>query len=190
MLAAAAQASKVPGAVVEPAFPDGVDLSWAPPSPEQWGKGQRVYACTLSSVNPVQFRYAGVFTRGFPTGERTCISNTPLVFVDCARKHDRERIAVIQVRAAVAAGKFPGAAAVRVGGNGRFVQVPTATLAALDRACTTFLRSVSTTDRLTGVAEIDAERWPTPDGSYPVDCEADSPPTKDSVVTEGSVFNR
>lgn len=191
-LASAAKRSKVPGVVLEPAFPDGIDLGWAPPSPEQWDKGQRVYACTLSSTTttPFSFRYAAVFGKGFPTGERTCISNAPLVFVDCARKHDRERIAVFQVRAAVLAKKFPGADAIRVGANGRFVQVPTETLRALDRACTAFLRAVSTTDRLTGVVEIDAERWPMPDGSYPVDCEADAPPHQDSVVTEGSVFNR
>ncbi|MCX6396625.1 MAG: hypothetical protein NTV23_09075 [Propionibacteriales bacterium] len=189
-LAAAAQRSGIPGAVVEPAFPEGVELGWAPPSPAQWDSGQRVYACTLASQQPVQFRYAGVFTRGFPTGARTCISNSPLLFVDCARKHDRERIAVIDVRAAVAARKFPGRSAIKVGSRGRFVQVPTATLAALDRTCTEFLASISTTDRLTGVAEIDAERWPEPDGTYPVDCEADAPPTKESVTTEGSVFNR
>lgn len=189
-LAAAAQQSKVPGAIVEPAFPLGVELGWAPPSPEQWGNGQRVYACTLTSATPVQFRYAGVFTKGYPTGLRICISNSPLMFVDCARKHDRERIAVIQVGAAVAAKKFPGANAIRVGGNGRFVQVPTATLAALDRACTAYLRSVSTTTKLTGVAEIDPERWPTPSGDYQVDCEADTAPTKDSIVTEGSVFDK
>lgn len=189
-LAAAAQQSTVPGAVVEPAFPAEVDLGWAPPSPEQWDNGQRVYACTLSSPTPVQFRYAEVFTRGFATGLRICISNTPLIFVDCARKHDRERIALIQVRAAVAAKKFPGADAIRLGSNGRFVQVPTARLRALDRACTSYLRSMSSTTKLTGVAEIDVERWPTPAGEYQVDCEADAAPHQESIATEGSVFDR
>lgn len=189
-LAEVARLSKVPGAVVEPAFPEGVELGWAPPSPEQWDKGQRTYACTLTSATPVRYRYAAVFTKAFPTGERTCITNSPLLYVDCARKHNRERILVIDVRAAVAAGTFPGTRAIRVGSRGKFVQVPASTLATLDRACTAYLRAISTTDRLTGVAEIDAERWPAKDGSYPVDCEADVEPTKSSITTEGSVFDK
>ena len=189
-LAETAERSGVPGAVAEPAFPEGTELGWAPPSPEQWAKGQRVYACTLSSATPVTFRYAAVFTRGFPTGLRTCITNSPLQFVDCARKHHRERIAVINVRTAVAAKKFPGRSAVTDGPNGRFVDLTRATLARLDRACTAFLGAVSTTTKLTGVANLDVERWPTPEGDYPIDCQADTAPTKDSVVTEGSVFNR
>lgn len=189
-LAGVAQQSKVAGALAEPAFPSGVDLGWAPPSPEQWNNGQRVYACTLTSPVAVRFRYASVFTKGFPTGMRTCISNAPLAFVDCARKHERERIAVINVQAAVAAKKFPGVNAIKVGSHGKFVQVPAALLASLDRACTAYLRAMSTSEKHTGVAEIDAERWPTPAGDYPVDCEADAPPTKDSITTEGSIFNR
>lgn len=189
-LAGLAQRSKVPGALAEPAFPIGVDLGWAPPSPEQWNNGQRVYACTLSSVVPIRFRYDAVFTKDFPSELRTCISNSPLAFVDCARKHERERIAVIDVRAAVLARRFPGANAIKIGSHGKFVQVPTALLASLDRACTAYLNAISTSTKHVGVAEIDAERWPTPAGDYPVDCEADSPPAKQSVTTEGSVFNR
>lgn len=189
-LAETAERSGVPGAVAEPAFPAGAELGWAPPSPEQWAKGQRVYACTLSSAEPVDFRYAAVFTQGFPTDRRTCISNSPLQFVDCARKHNRESIAVINVRTAVAAKKFPGRSAITAGPNGRFVDLSRPTLARLDRACTAFLGAVSTTTKLTGVANIDPELWPTPEGDYPITCQADTAPTKDSVVTEGSVFDK
>lgn len=189
-LAKVATLSKVPGAVVKPALPEGIRLGWAPPSPEQWNSGQRVYACTLSSAKPMDFGYAALFTKELPTSLRTCISNTPLSFVDCARKHHRERVAVFDVRTAVAAKKFPGRSAIKVGSQGPFVQLSAPVLAALDRACTAYLRSVSTTPKLTGVVEIDAAAWPTPEGAYPIDCEADAPPTTDSIVTTGSVFNR
>lgn len=189
-LQAVAKEAKVAGAVVEPVFPDGVELGWAPPSPDQWGKGQRSYACTLASETPIQFRYATVFDKSLPVSLRTCITNKPLAFVDCARKHDRERIAVIDVQAAVRAKKFPGPGAIKVGSQGRFVEVAPPALAALDRACTLYLKAISTTTRFTGVAQIDATRWPAPDGSYPVDCEADTPPARDSLSSEGSVFNK
>lgn len=186
----AADQTGIAGSIVEPAFPDGVLLGWAPPSPDQWNRGQRVYACTLMSASAVRYRYAAVFTRAFPTGDRTCIDNASRIFVDCARKHDRERIAVIDVRAAVAAGRFPGTTAIRTGSAGRYVDVPANLYAALDRGCTSYLRAVSTTRRLTGIAEIDADTWPSADGSYPVYCEADTPTTTRSIVTEGSVYNR
>lgn len=189
-LQAVAREAKVAGALVEPVFPDGVELGWAPPSPDQWSKGQRSYACTVASATPIQFRYSAIFDKALPVSERTCITNRPLAFVDCARKHDRERIAVIDVRAAVEAKKFPGPRAIKVGSQGRFVEVSPPVLAALDRACTLYLKAISTTTRFTGVAQIDASRWPAPDGSYPVDCEADTPPAKDSISTEGSVFNK
>lgn len=189
-LQAAAKLTKLAGAVAEPAFPDGVDLTWAPPSPDQWARGQRVYACILTSDTPVRFRYGAVFTTSFPTSLRTCIDSKALVYVDCARKHDRERIAVIDVRAAVAAGAFPGRKAIKPSPDGSYVDVPPATLALLDKACTSYLKSVSTTKKLTGIAEIDPDRWPAPDGSYPVDCEASVAPTKKPVITTGSVYNK
>jgi hypothetical protein len=186
----AAASTGLPGALMSPAFPDGVELGWAPPSEGQWLQGQRAYACTLTQDLAGPLQYASVFTRAFPTEDRTCIDNSSLTYVDCARKHERERIAVIDVQVAVAAGKFPGARAVRTGSSGRYVDVSPAQYAALDRACTVFLHAVSTTTRLTGVAEVDPDVWPAPDGSYPVDCEADTSTTKRPISTEGSVFDR
>ena len=185
-----ARSSGFAGAVLEPAVPATVTLGWAAPSPEQWAHGQRVFACTMSQAKPGVLRYPSLFTRGFPTVSRTCIDSRSLIYVDCARKHDRERIALLDLRAAVAAGSIPGARAVRPGSDGRYVDLPPATFAALDRGCATYLRHVSTMTRLTGVAEIDPAQWPTPDGSYLVACEADTPPTKKSLVTQGSVYNR
>lgn len=186
----AAAQTGLPDALMTPAFPDDVELGWAPVSEDQWNAGQRAYACTMTQKQAGTLLYASVFTKSYPTGDRICIDNSSLAYVDCARKHDRERIAVIDVRVAVANGRFPGKNAIRSGPRGKYVNVSPALYAALDRACTTYLHSVSTTTRLTGVAEIDAEVWPADDGSYPVYCEADAPATKDSIVTQGSVFNR
>jgi len=177
-------------ALMTPAFPDSMTLGWAPPSEDQWNSGQRAYACTLTQKPAGDVLYASVFTKAFPTEDRTCIDNSSLSYVDCARKHDRERIAWIDLRVPVAAGRFPGRGAVRSGPRGKYVNVTPSRYAALDRACTAYLHSVSTTTKLTGVAEIDPDQWPTPDGRYLVACEADAPPTKKSVVTQGSVFNR
>ena len=110
--------------------------------------------------------YASVFTHGFPTQDRTCIDSAALIYVDCARQHDRERIAWVDVTAAVRTGAFPN----------RVVGLPAATLAGLDRACTTYLRAVSTTTALTGVAEPDVDDWPTRTGRYRIACEADVAP--------------
>jgi hypothetical protein len=189
-LVRAAGLTRLAGAVVEPAFPEGVALGWAPPSPEQWSRGQRSYACLLTSVHAAKFRYSTVFTRSFPTRLRTCIDSSALKYVDCSKKHDRERIAIIDVRYPVAAGTFPGSTAIKVGRDGRYVDLPVATLALLDKACTSYLNSVSTTKKLTGVAEVDADQWPSADGSYPIACEADVAPAKKSVVTTGSVYNQ
>ncbi|WP_183407624.1 septum formation family protein [Nocardioides marmoriginsengisoli] len=180
----------LPGAVMSPVFGDGVTLGWAPPSPEQWEAGQRVYACTMTQKPAGTLRYASVFRKSFPTSRRTCIDNKALVYVDCARKHNREQISTIDVSAAVAAKKFPGRKAIKPGPDGEYVDVSPALYAALDRACTAYLRAVSTTKKLTGIAEIDPDKWPAPDGTYPVACEADTATTKNPITTQGSVFDR
>jgi hypothetical protein len=189
-LAKAAAASGLPGAVMAPVLPEGATLGWAPAPPDLWTKGTRVFACTLTWAHPEQVRYASVFTKGFPTGKRTCIDSRALAFVDCARRHDRERIAVIEARVAVAAGAFPGPKAIRTGPDGRYLDVSDAGYRPLDVACTAYLRAVSTTKKLTGVANVDADEWPAPGGSYPIYCEADAPPDKKSVITEGSVYDK
>jgi hypothetical protein len=189
-LAKAAALTKLRGAVMQPVLPLGASLGWAPASPDQWAKGQWVFACTLTWPKPAASRYASVFTKKFPTGKRTCIDSAVLVFVDCARRHDRERISVIEARDSVAAREFPGAAAIRRGPNGRYVDVSEIRYKVLDAACTAYLRTVSTTKKLTGVANIDADEWPAPGGSYPIYCEADTSTDKPSLVTEGSVYNR
>lgn len=205
VLARTAAQTKLPGALAEPALPEGVEIGWAPPSPEQWARGQRVYACTLSSDRALKIRFAQVFRKTFPTRLRTCIESRALQYVDCSRKHDRERILVLDLTAAVAAGKLPGAEAVREGAQGEVVDIAATTLKVLDKACTNFLRSVSRTKKLNGVAALDADRWPAteermvgetdpkrfpPRTYYLVDCEADVLPPKKPVVTRGSVFNR
>ncbi|MGY2876217.1 hypothetical protein ACVW00_003407 [Marmoricola sp. URHA0025 HA25] len=180
----------VPNAVMSPQLPDGATLGWAPAAPDQWVEGQRVFACTLTWAQPDSVRYASVFTAAMPTGRRTCIDNKALVFVDCARRHERERIAVIDVREAVAAGSFPGPGAIRNGPTGRYLSVADARWTRLDAACTAYLRAVSTKKKLTGVANVDVDEWPAEDGSYPVHCDADTPPDQDPLVTEGSVYDR
>lgn len=180
----------VDGAVMAPVLPPGGSLGWAPAAPELWAKGQRVFACTLRWADPGALRYSAVFTKATPTDERTCIDSKALVYVDCARRHDRERIALIDVRQAVAAGSFPGAKAVRDGPTGRYVDLPDARWDKLDAACTAYLRAISSTKRLTGVANIDTDDWPLPDGTYPVYCDADTGPDHDPLVTEGSVYDR
>lgn len=189
-LAAAAKASGVLGAVMEPALPAKAQLGWAPASPAQWAKGQHVFACTLTWAEPERLRYASVFTRDFPTGLRTCIDGRALVYVDCARRHDRERIAVIDAREAVEARAFPGRGAIRSGPDGRFLAVSQAQYAVLDAACTSYLRTISSTKKLAGVANIDVAEWPTPTGSYPIHCEADRPTSRKSLVTKGSVYDK
>lgn len=189
-LAQAVAKSGLPNAVMTPALPAEASVGWAPASPDQWSAGQRVFACTLTWAEPGAERYAEVFTRAFPTAKRTCIDNRRLVFVDCARDHERERIAVIEAGEAVAAGALPGANAVRSTPNGRVVDIGGAHYARLDAACTSYLRAISTTKKLTGVANVDADEWPAPGGSYPVYCDADMPPEKNPVVTRGSVYDR
>lgn len=189
-LAQAVAKSGIAAAVMAPVLPAGATLGWAPASPEQWRKGERVFGCTFTWSEPQPTRYATVFTKEFPTGKRTCIDSRTLVFVDCARKHDRERIAVIEAREAVAAGTFPGRKAVRTAPTGRYVAIGDARYRRLDAACTAYLRSVSTTKKLTGVANIDVDEWPTPTGSYPIYCEADTSPDEDSLITQGSVYDR
>lgn len=189
-LARAAARTGLPDAVMEPVLPDGATLGWAPAPPEQWREGRREFACTLTWKQPQRTRYAAVFTRAFPTGLRTCIDSEALLFVDCARGHDRERIAVIEAREAVEAGSFPGPKAVRRGPQGRYLDVGDATWAKLDAACTAYLRAVSTTRKLTGVANVDVDEWPTPDGSFPIYCDADRDPDRKPLVTRGSVYDR
>ncbi|MBO9521792.1 MAG: hypothetical protein J7518_09665 [Nocardioidaceae bacterium] len=189
-LAAAAVQSRLPGAVVRPALPIGMKVSWAPPSPEQFQRGQRVFACTFVQQRASTIRYADVFGRRFPTSQRTCIDSRALVYVDCARKHDRERIAVIDAKVAVLARRFPGPRGIKRGPDGRYLDVRPARYAVLDRACTSYLRAISTTKRLTGIAEIDVDAWPAPDGSYPIACEADTRPEQKPLRTKGSVYNR
>ncbi|HET6152394.1 MAG TPA: septum formation family protein [Marmoricola sp.] len=179
-----ANATGINNTVVTPAFPDGMTLGWAPPSPEQWAAGQRVYACTLTQASPSALLYNTVFSGSFPTEDRTCIDNRALEYVDCARTHNRERIGLIDVQAAVATGQFPGA--VRNGS----VPVTAVLYQVLDRACTTYLKQVSDTTKLTGVAEIDPGQWPTRTGAYPVECEADTAPAKQTITTQGSVFDK
>ncbi|MCZ4498658.1 MAG: hypothetical protein JWQ74_1211 [Marmoricola sp.] len=186
----AAAASGLSGAVMEPAFPEGVKLGWAPPSPDQWGRGQRVFACTVTQTSPGTLTYAKVFSKAFPTQSRTCIDTRSLVYVDCARKHQRERISVLDLTATVAAGKLPGSSGIETGSDGRFLDLSPSQFAALDRSCTAYLRKVSTTSRLSGVAEADVDQWPTAEGRYLVACEADRPTTKDPITTQGSVFDR
>ena len=72
----------------------------------------------------------------------------------------------------------------------RFLEVPDARWARLDTACTAYLRSISTTKKLTGVANVDADQWPTQNGAFPIYCDADTPPDQESLVTQGSVYNR
>jgi hypothetical protein len=189
-LADAVAKAGLPSAVMSPMLPEGATLGWAPASPDRWSNGQRVFACTLTWSKPRSTRYSAVFTKHFPTGDRTCIDTKALVFVDCARKHDRERIAVIEAREAVAAGAFPGPKAIRNGPSGRYLDVGDARWAKLDAACTAYLRAISTTKKLTGVANVDVDEWPAPGGSYPIYCEADTRPDQKSLVTEGSVYDR
>jgi len=189
-LAKAAALADVQNAVMSPVLPSGASIGWAPASPDQWANGQRVFACTLTWPQPESIRYAAVFTKALPTGKRTCIDSKALVFVDCARRHDRERIAVIEARDAVAAGSFPGPKAIRDGPNGRYLDVPDARWEKLDAACTAYLKSISTTKKLTGVANVDTDEWPAPGGSYPIYCDADTRPNQESLITEGSVYDR
>jgi hypothetical protein len=189
-LAKAAAATGLPGALMAPVLPPAATLGWAPAAPDQWAKGQRVFACTLTWATPQPDLYRTVFTSAFPTAKRTCIDSRALQYVDCARRHDRERIAVIQARDAVAAGAFPGPKAIRTGPDGRYLAVSAARYRALDAACTSYLRAISTTKKLTGVANVDVDQWPAPGGSYPIYCDADTKPDQESLVTEGSVYNK
>ena len=189
-LARAAALAGLPGAVMAPVLPAGAAVGWAPATPDAWTAGQRVFACTLTWSHPQRAGYASVFTRSFGADKRTCIDSASLLFVDCARRHDRERIAVIEARDAVTAGSFPGHQAIRKGPDGRHLDVSDAAYGNLDAACTAYLRTISTTKRLTGVANIDVDQWPTPDGSYPIYCDADRRPDDDPLITTGSVYNR
>jgi hypothetical protein len=189
-LAKSVARADLPGAVMEPVLSSGASLGWAPAAPDEWAKGRQVFACTLTWDKPRTTRYRAIFTKALPTSERTCIDSRSLLFVDCARRHDRERIAVIDARDAVAAGSFPGPHALRKGPRGRFLHVGDARWAKLDAACTAYLRSISTTKKLTGIANVDGDEWPTPTGAYPIYCDADTRPDQDSLVTEGSVYNR
>ena len=189
-LVKAAARTGLPGAVMAPALPTGAEVGWAPAAPAQWAAGQRVFACTLTWAHPQSVRYESVFTKGFPISQRTCIDTKSLAFVDCARRHDGERIAFIEARDAVAAGAFPGPKAVRKGPDGRYLDVPDAGWRRLDAACTSYLRSISATKKLTGVANVDVDQWPRPDGSFPIWCDADTPPDQHSLVTQGSVYDR
>jgi hypothetical protein len=190
LLASVATATGLPGAVVSPVLPEGATLGWSPAAPDQWAKGQRVFACTLTWSAPRATRFATIFTKKFPTSMRTCIDTRGLVFVDCARKHDRERIAVIEAREAVADKAFPGPKAIRRGSTGRYLAVSDARYRKLDAACTAYLHAISTTKKLTGVANIDVDEWPAPGGSYPIYCEADTRPDQKSLITQGSVYDR
>jgi hypothetical protein len=167
-----------------------MSLGWAPPNPAQWEKGQRAFACTFTQVPQSPVRYAAVFTKALPVASRTCIDNNALAYVACARPHDREVLAVLEVKAAVAAGALPGRKAVTKGVNGRIVGLPQDAWARLDAACTTYLRAVSTVKRLTGLAEADPKHWPTAEGSFPVSCEADVPLGQPPLVRTGSVYDR
>jgi hypothetical protein len=189
-LAASVALSGVSNAVMRPELPAGATLGWTPAAPEQWTSGQRVFACTLTWAEPDSVRYAALFTKDLPTSRRTCINSRSLVFVDCARRHDRERIAVIEAREAVAERSFPGPKKIRSGPNGPYLAVPDARWAQLDAACTAYLRAVSTTKKLTGVANVDTDEWPAPGNSYPVYCDADTRPDQDPLMTQGSVYNR
>jgi len=189
-LASAARRSAVASASLQPAPPAGYRTGWAPPTLEQWSRGQRVFACTFISEEPGTLQYAALRTAALPTALRTCIASGARIYVDCARKHDRERIAVLDVSGAVAAGTFPGHGAVRTSAGGNYLQVDAAFYRPLDRACTAYLRAVSTRRELTGVAEIDPEAWPDANGVYAVSCEADAPVTSPSRVTQGSVYNK
>jgi hypothetical protein len=189
-LAKAVALAELPGAVMSPVLPEGAELGWAPSAPTRWAQGERVFACTLIWTRPEPTRYAALFDKALPTDKRTCIDSRTLVFVDCARKHDRERISVIEARAAVDAGSLPGAKAIRTGPSGRYLALPDARWAKLDAACTAYLRAVSTTRKLSGVANVDADEWPAPGGSYPVYCDADTKPGEKSLTTEGSVYDR
>lgn len=189
-LAQAAAKSGLPSAVMAPVLPDDATLGWAPAPPDRWSAGQRVFACTLTWKKPRDVRFSVVFTKQFPTADRTCIDTKALLFVDCARKHDRERIAVIDAREAVAAGAFPGRKAITNGVGGRYLDIGDARYRKLDDACATYLHAISTTKKLTGVANVDVDEWPAPDGSYPIYCEADTRPDQKSLVTEGSVYDR
>lgn len=189
-LASVASATGLPGAIASPMLPEGAALGWAPAAPDQWADGQRVFACTLTWAHPESIRFATIFTRKFPTSMRTCIDTRTLVFVDCARRHDRERIAVIEAREAVTDKAFPGPKAIRKGASGRYLAVSDARYRKLDAACTAYLRAISTTRKLTGVANVDVDEWPAPGGSYPIYCEADTRPDQKSLITQGSVYNR
>lgn len=188
--ARAARVSGIRDASVQPALPAGYRLGWTPPTVEQWGRGQRVFACTFTQDDPGPLRYSELRTRSLPTMLRTCIASGPRLYVDCARRHDRERIAVLDVSGAVAGGSVPGRSALRTTGRGVYLDLGPDFYRPLDRACTAYLRTISTDRHLSGVAEVDADAWPDEGGSYTVDCEADTPVSTESHVRTGSVYNR
>lgn len=189
-LAASARRSGVPAASLQPALPPGLRTTWAPATLEQWNRGQRVFACLLVHDDPGTTRYAALRSATLPTQLRTCIASGPRIYVDCARAHDRERIAVLDVSGAVAAGLFPGRTAVRRTARGAYLDLGAEVYRPLDRACTAYLRTVSTEVRLSGVAEIDPRAWPDAEGGYRISCEADAPADRPSTVTQGSVYDR
>ncbi|RNL77477.1 hypothetical protein EFL95_15730 [Nocardioides marmorisolisilvae] len=188
-LSSAATRSGVAGASLQPALPAGYRTTWAPATLEQWQRGQRLFACLLVQDEPSPLRYAALRTSSLPTVLRTCIASGPRIYVDCARPHDRERIAYLDVSGAVASGLFPGHSALRRSSGGAYLDEGAAFYAPLDQACTAYLRSVSSDPRLSGVAEIDVNAWPDAVGRYAISCEADTPANKPSKVTQGSVYN-
>jgi hypothetical protein len=189
-LAVAARRAQVEDASLQPAVPDGFRIDWTPATPEQWDRGQQVFACLFVQDDPSSLLYSSLRSRSLPTALRTCIASGSRIYVDCARKHDRELIAVLDVSGAVAAGTLPGRSAVRhTAGGATYLGFGAAFYRPLDRACTTYLRSISTDRRLSGVAEIDADAWPDADGRYTISCEADAPANRPSKVTTGSVYD-
>ena len=72
----------------------------------------------------------------------------------------------------------------------RYLDIGDAAYAKLDAACTAYLRAISSTRKLTGIANVDVDEWPTPEGSYPIYCDSDRRPDQKSLITQGSVYDR
>ena len=115
-LAKAVASRSLAGAVMAPVLPSGASLGWAPAAPDEWAKGRRLVRVHphlgRAARNPLPHAVHQVAARRGSAPASTagrCSSST------APGDSDRERIAVIDAREAVAAGSFPGASALHNG---------------------------------------------------------------------------